>query len=545
MRLDAVEWKKTQPLAEDYVKNLPSVSERFDFLPWDKTEWKRRADWLDAFEADRSSRADRTGLLDALLRFNEKIGNAPEAMEALKRLADPSALAVVGGQQAGLFTGPLMVIYKAVTLIAAAKEAQKLLNRPVVPVFWIAGEDHDFDEVNHWYTLSAQLEIDKWKLPHPTGLRTSVSRLPVQEWGEALEHMDTVLPQSEFKPELMDKLRRFAEGSSTLTDYFARVMAWLFGRHGLILMDSDDPGLRALEAPMFERLIADCGPLNRSFLEGKAAVEQLGYKPQAEVSGNGVNLFLFDENEERRLLHQEGGLISDKRGTLTYKQEELAELARTNPNRFSNNVLTRPLMQEFLFPVLGTVLGPGEIGYWGLLREAFHRAGFRMPLVFPRLEFTLLEGTVQKQMEKYGLSFADVLEHFEEKKNAWLRQQDQLGLDDTFAATKRKFAELYEPVLQSVGTINPGIRKLGETNLNKILEQIDFLHARAAEAHESQFASALRHWERIRLSLAPFLKPQERVYNVFAYFNKYGTDWLDELVEQPLEPDGKHRLIYF
>lgn len=545
MRLDAVEWKKTQLFAEDYLKNLPSVSGRFDFLPWDKTEWKRRADWLDGFDAGRPSRADRAGLIDALQRFNEHIQNAPEALRAVHRLADPATLAVVGGQQAGLFTGPLMVVYKAVSLIGAAKQAENLLGRPVVPVFWIAGEDHDFDEVNHWYTLTPQLEIDKWKLPHPTGVRTSVSRLPIESWGEALEHMDAVLPQSEFKTELMDRLRGFSEASSTLTVFFARVMAWLFGRHGLILMDSDDPALRALEAPMFERLIADSGVLNRAFLEGKSAVEKLGYQPQADVSGNGVNLFLFDENEERKLLHQEEGLIADKRGTLTYTPEQLAELARTNPSRFSNNVLTRPLMQEFLFPVLGTVLGPGEIGYWGLLREAFHTVGFRMPVVFPRLEFTLLEGTVQKHLEKYALTFSDVLEHFEEKKAVWLREQDQLGLEGTFTETKRTFADLYEPVVQKVGTINPGLRKLGETNLKKILDQIDFLHARAAEAQESQFASALRHWERIRLTLAPYSKPQERVYNVFAYLNKYGTDWLDELLQLSLEPDGKHRLIYF
>jgi uncharacterized protein YllA (UPF0747 family) len=202
-------------------------------------------------------------------------------------------------------------------------------------------------------------------------------------------------------------------------------------------------------------------------------------------------------------------------------------------------------MQDYLFPVLSVVLGPSEIAYWGLLRRAFSLFGLQMPVVVPRYEFTLLEGTIQKQMGKFGLEFDDVVHRLDEKQAAWLEAQGSLQVEELFAETKAKFAALYEPVVASVSGINPGLRKLGETNMQKIVEQIEFLEAKASEGFRSQHESALRHWERIRMSVMPNGKPQERVYNVFQYWVKYGGGWLRELAETPLSRDGSHRIVYF
>ena len=111
----------------------------------------------------------------------------------------------------------------------------------------------------------------------------------------------------------------------------------------------------------------------------------------------------------------------------------------TTPDQLSNNVMSRPLMQEYLFPVLATVLGPGEIAYWALTKQAFEQFHMRMPIVVPRMEFTLIEGTIKKQMDKYELTLTDVLERFDEKKQAWLDAQDTLQLNDRFEAVKESF----------------------------------------------------------------------------------------------------------
>lgn len=543
MQLVQAKRVKSQQLAEDYVHQFDRVAERFDYHPWKVEEWYNRSGWLKDSEDDR---ADRSKLVELLTIYNEEIGNAdPAVQEALCQLGGKDASVIIGGQQAGLFTGPLLVIHKAITIIRLAREKTAQLGKPVIPVFWIAGEDHDFDEVNHWYTLTSQLQVERFRLEHPTGLREAVSRLQFESWSEALSQMDEWLPPSEFKPELMERLHTFAGSSRTLTELFARIMGWLFGSYGLVLVDSNDPRLRRLEAPLFSRLIEESTDVNRCILEGVKQVEQLGYTPQADQTEGNANLFFYDEKGERTLLQRDGEGFTDRKRSFRLEAQALQDVVRVEPERFSNNVMTRPLMQDYLFPVLGVVLGPGEIAYWAMTRQAFHRIGFRMPILMPRLEFTLVEGTIHKNMMKFGLSYDDVMDHFEDRRAEWLQDQGQYEVEELFSDTRRRILELYRPVLETASSINPGLAKLGDTNRQKIMEQLEYMRKKTSDALESKFSSGLRQLDRIRLGLNPLSKPQERVYNVFAYLNKYGVGWIGELIEQDYDNDGEHRLVYF
>lgn len=545
MRLEQVDFPSGQPLTEAYIHQFAEVSGLYDYNPWDEADWKARAAWLDR---ERPAGADREQLADALRRFNEKAGNSAAALALIERLRDPGALCIVGGQQAGLLTGPLLVIHKAITIIQAARTASKRLDRTVLPVFWIAGEDHDFDEVNHAYVLSPEQQVEKLAVEHPGDARTSVSRLRFrpEQWASALEQLDKALLPTEYKPALLEKLQAYTLEASTLTDLFARILAELFGEYGLILVDSDDPAIRALERPMFQQLIEKRAGINEALHEARSQIEGLGYRPAAELNEQATNLFVFDDNGERLLLYRtaEEGVWSDRRGSRSFTVNQLLEWADAAPERLSNNVMTRPLMQDFLFPVLGAVLGGSEIAYWGLTRKAFHALGMRMPLLLPRISFTLVEGTVQKNMQKYGLTLEDVLYRLQEKQEAWLKEQDRLQLEDRFAELKQRFRLDYEPLIETISGINPGLKKLGETNLAKILEQIEFLENKSADAVRSQYESGLRQFQRVGLSAMPGGKLQERVYNVYGYLNKYGDNWLKELLSMELSIDGKHYACY-
>ncbi len=543
--METVEWRTGQPLTDDYINRSEKASGLYDYDPWSKGAWSARADWLDR---ERPFGADREGLAEALRAFNRKAGNAPEALQGIESLRDARTLCVVGGQQASLFTGPLMVVYKAITIIQAARQSAEALNRPVVPVFWIAGEDHDFDEVNHTYFLSADLRVEKMKVERPDDRRTSVSQtlLSREQWESALAQLDASLMPTEFKEGVLAEFRFAAESSDTLVDGFAKLLAGLFGKYGLVLLDSDDPALRRLEGPMFHTLIERSSAIGEALLRNRARLQELGYEPQADGSENSLNLFVFDERGERTLLFADasGQCYTDRKGERRFSKEQLLDWAQTAPERLSNNVMTRPLMQDYLLPVLGTVLGPAEIAYWGLTQQAFHTLGMRMPILWPRLGFTIVEGTAQKNMQKLGLTLDDVRFRLEERRQAWLEAQDRWQLKDRFADVKNKFRELYEPIVSSVAEINPGLQKLGETNLGKILEQIDFFGQKAEDGLRSQNESGLRQFARIGQSVLPSGKLQERVFNISAYLNKYGSAWLDELVQTPHEIDGKHRICY-
>ena len=349
MRFETYVHMKMHPIAEDYGKALAPALSRFDapspYAAPDRV-WAERAARLDARELRLA--VDRAAVAEAVVQYNRKHNDVPEAMRAAEGLRDPAALVVAGGQQAGLFTGPMLVVYKAMTILRTAKQASRALGRPVVPVFWIAGEDHDWDEANHTFVVTPQLETRKIAIPHPaTDGRTAVSRttVPPEAWASAIEALADGLMDTEFKPGVLDALRGIADASPTLSDAFAKTMSLLFGKHGLVLIDGDDPGLRAVEAPMFQALIARRDELSAALKAGEREVAALGYPLQAESADDGFNLFLF-EGGERKLLFRDGEDAVDRKGTIRMPAEELLRRAGEEPSAFSNNALTRPLMQE-------------------------------------------------------------------------------------------------------------------------------------------------------------------------------------------------------
>ncbi|MDQ6418979.1 bacillithiol biosynthesis cysteine-adding enzyme BshC [Paenibacillus sp. LHD-117] len=507
-------------------------------------DWETRWQRLGASGNTRAAAAD---VASVLRGYNERFGASEATMRNIAALAE-GAPVIVGGQQAGLWTGPLLVIHKAVSVIGAAKSAGEQLGVHVVPVFWIAGEDHDWDEANHAYVITAEQELRKLMATKPEGTRTSVSRTTIgaEQWEQLASELEQSLPHSEFKAPMMEELRQLSGECSSLTEMFASIMTKLFRSEGLVLLDADDPALRKVEAPMFRRMLEQNEKLDAAYKASAAQVKSLGYPLQAELAEGSANLFLFqsDKQDERTLLYKKDGFFQDRKGTVTWTQDELLRLVDERPEQFSNNVMTRPLMQDYLFPVIAAVLGPGEIAYWATTGEAFRALGMEMPILVPRMSYTLIEGTIAKNMAKYELSFADVMERFEEKKSAWLKGQDSLDIESKFGEAKASFESMYLPLLELAGSIQAGLTKLGETNMAKILEQIGYLESKTIDAYNKQFEASTRQLERIRLSLQPLGKPQERVVNMAGYWNRYGDEWLKKLLEAPYSRTGEHEIVY-
>ncbi|AWP28853.1 bacillithiol biosynthesis cysteine-adding enzyme BshC [Paenibacillus sp. Cedars] len=529
-------------LAQDYIHHFERVSGFYGEDHRSEHGYAERVKWLDLSE---DKRVQRKVLVDCLRTYNQLHNDHPAVHTSLQLLEQPGTVTMVGGQQSGLFTGPLLVIYKAITVIQAAREAEERLNRPVVPVFWIAGEDHDWDEVNHTFFLRQDQQISKIKLDAKDGLRTSVSYTGVAEedWNLMLSELQTKLSDSEYKADILKLARDACNGSRGLSEAFAKLINRLFGKYGLILLDSADPGLRALEVPVFESLITHNETLGLSYQQAARDIKGLGYDVQADVSENGANLFYLHEGR-RLLLYREGNVFSDRKGMVTLTEQELLRDLHAHPERFSNNVLTRPIMQDCLLPVLGTILGPGEISYWAITRYAFADLGLQMPLIIPRMSFSIVDGTVHKLMEKYEISFEDVHNRLDKKRETWLASKDELNLEDRFSKTREQFEALYQPLIEDLGRMQSGLLKLGLTNKDKILEQMDYLLSKSRNALEQQHEAALAQWKRIEQTLLPEGKPQERVYNILEYMNRYGLNLVDSLMEIPYESSGIHRVVY-
>jgi bacillithiol biosynthesis cysteine-adding enzyme BshC len=385
----------------------------------------------------------------------------------------------------------------------------------------------------------------KIKLNKQPERRSSVSAIKVEavEWKQAIADIEQSLPDSEHKAEIMRMIENGLTDSYGLSEAFAKLLGLLFGTYGLVLLDSADPSLRKLEASVFKQLVQHNDELEQAYRTTAARIVDYGYHLQADVHEGGANLFYIHE-DERLLLFKKAGLFTDRHGLVVFTVDELLEEIDRHPERFSNNVLTRPLMQDSLFPVLASVLGLGEIAYWAITRDAFGVLEMQMPILLPRMSFTLVEPGVEKHMLKYELSFGQVRDGLEERKKQWIATQDQLGMQDQFSGAKEAFVRMYEPLVQQTGLIEKGLLPLGETNRDKILAQIAYLEAKVQEALLRQNETALRQWDRIEWSLFPFGQPQERAYTIYHFLNRHGLSLIDMIMSVPLDLTGTHRVIY-
>lgn len=544
MNIEQQPLPSSQPLAEAMIHHYSKVEHFYEYDLTRREEWARRIDWLKQSDG---RRLDRIKLTQVLKDFNREHNPHEAVMASIDLLEQGGTAVIVGGQQSGLLTGPLFVIYKALSIIKAAKEAQEKLSHPVVPVFWIAGEDHDWDEVDHTYLLSADQQIKRIRIAKRSEQRTPVSQVKVmqEDWGQIADELDNLLQNTEFKSGLLDAYRTLASQSGTLTECFAKLIGTLFGRFGLIVMDSADPHLRMLEVPVFERMIKQNDELEQAYLSAGKELAAGGFSLQADVHEGGANLFYVHEGE-RKLLFKQKGVFTDRKGTCSFSADELLAELHAHPERFSNNVLTRPLMQDSVLPVLGTVLGAGEIAYWALTGKAFQAFGIQMPVLVPRESFTMIDGAVQRNMEKYGLEWNDVnnKDSLSDKREAWLKEQDHLHLEERFAEIKSSFEAMYNPLIEQLGTVQAGLIKLGGANRDKIIEQIEYLRNKSMDALAKSNDSGIRHFERIEQSVIPMGRLQERTYNAFYYLNRYGWSWIDELAGIPYDVTGTHRILY-
>lgn len=543
MKVESWNWTKNQPLAETYIHQYHQVQSLYEYDHRNDSSWVERAEWLDR---TRGSRADRNRLADALRQYNLSIGASPAALANVEKLRDERALVVVGGQQSGLFTGPALAVWKAITIVQTAARAAERLGRPVLPVFWIAGEDHDWEEVNHFHYLAGDLSVRKYRLPDvPLAGRAPVSRVELTEeaWRSALDALSAAMADTEHKPGLLEQLRRLTHSSRTLSEQFARIFAWLFADSGLVLADAADPALRRLEGPMFRRIIEERRPLGAAIVAGRDDVGAMGFVPQADASEEQLHLFVLERGQRLPLIERDG-VIADRKTGRRWTERELADIAEREPERLSNDALTRPIMQDYVLPVLATVLGPAEIAYWGLLRRAFAQFGMKMPILLPRQEYTLIDPASAKAMQRLGLTFAEVANGLAARREQLLAGMERHPLSDRFDDVRRRILEAYEPLAAAVAEQQPELANIAETNVRKLQEQIDYLRRRAEDAYFKRQESPLRQLDTVAAKLLPMGKPQERVYSVFGYLNQHGFAWFVELVRKPPEDAAMHQLIY-
>ncbi len=517
----------TQPLrgprlVDDYFAGAPALAPFFTGSPWDPDAYRRRAEAVGA----RFDRAARERVAAAMRPVG---AGTAERLEALVR---EDGFFVTTGQQTGLFTGPLYTIYKALSAIRLAGALEALLGKPVLPLFWLASTDHDFDEVNHVELLDAQNALHRLELPSdPAAPPVSMARRVLGAGVEStLDELAQALPPSEFAPPLLDLARKAYRPEATMAEAFEEMFAGVLASFQLVLVDPSHPELKRLAAPVLAREIAHAAEHEAALERQSARLVAAGYHAQVSVGGGAVNVSYEDETGRERLVREDGRFLL-RRTKRRLAEAEVEALLESEPERFSANVLLRPVVESALFPTVAYVGGPAELSYFAQTGCLFRAHGLEMPLVYPRASVTLVERKVATVVEKFGLGIEDFRQPVRELAARIIRDEMPPEVAEAAAALRRSLHEGYAALAQAAQRLDPTLkgpltaaRNSSDVALREAEKKI-LSHAKARSAE------TVEQLEKAAVNLYPHGIPQERVLNGLQYLARYGPELLPAIAE--------------
>lgn len=486
---------------------------------------------------------DRERLVEILKIRNKKLGASNSTLNEIDKLADTRCLAVVTGQQAGFMTGPMYTIYKAVTAIKLARKQEKVLGVPVVPVFWIASEDHDFEEVANTYIATNKLE--RLSIKRPSHIKSSIGKIEindnikeVSQW--FLGHFKNEI----FYNDLVSIVDSSLETSENLAEYFSKIMTKLFENQGLIIIDPMWSEVRCLQKSFIKDAIKNRVVINDIFNKTTENLEAEGFKKQITLMKNGINLFREVNGSRQRLeFNAETNNIESFDGSFVKSLEGILDDVDKETGSYSMNVVMRPIGQDVLLPTLAYVAGPGEMNYYSQLKDVYSVFNKKMPIIYPRENFTVVESNTVELADKFNMELESLLlMKKNEMHNLILDKNDSFGIDSRFNEFYNKFDNIYDEMLKELKNEFNGIVEFEEKNKQLICYQVEYLRKKVKLQNRKRHKDLLCDANILLDHISPMEHLQERCFSYLMYYSKKGDQLIDWLIND-IEIDINHRLI--
>jgi bacillithiol biosynthesis cysteine-adding enzyme BshC len=510
---------RTSQLFTDYLF-APEKVARFYEHPWEGVDGLAK---LAPSIAAGFTRRDE--IADALAFLNRAAGNSPKALENVELLRRPDAVAVVTGQQAGLFGGPLFTVHKALTAILLV---ERLRDRgvPAVPVFWIASEDHDFDEVDHTSVVGGDGTLATVRIG-PCGDSPDRPVGQVSLCGSVAATIDelfSALPRTVFTDGLRADVEEAYAPGNGYAEAFARLMAKLFGPYGVVLIDPLAPALKELAAPTYRSAVEHAAEIADALVERSRVLVEAGYHAQVHTSSDMMGLFILEHDR-------------------SYELEELLSLVDNCPTCLSPNVTLRPAVQDTLLPTVAYVGGPAEVAYFAQLQPVYQIVGRPMPVIVPRASATIVDHHSARTLDRYGLCLEDFFEGHE----AVLQKAVERSLDSptatTFDETRDRLEADLDRLRVSLERSDPTLAAALDTSRRKMLYQLGKLRTRFVHAAAGRDELLRRRLTAAESLLYPDRGLQERTLNALMYFNQTGYQLVADLARE-IDPECReHQLV--
>jgi bacillithiol synthase len=511
-------------LFADYAANHEPIAPFFASSPWSQN-WQTAAPAL--------TPVHRTALADLLREQNRSWGAGEATLAQIERLR-AGAGAVVTGQQVALFGGPLFSLLKAATVVERARAAG------MVPIFWLASEDHDLAEVDH-ITLPSRHALHSLRL-HREEASTGRPVGSLALGAKIAPLLDRAAERIGGTPEF-DLLAASYTPEATFTSAFARLLSGIFAEQGLVVIDASSRTFHALGAPVLRHAVEYAADLEAALHKRDGLLTERGYHSQVLVTPGGSLLFLLDaETGARVALRRKGkSWIAGKR---TFAANELLAILEAEPERLSPNALLRPVFQDFVLPTAAYIAGPAEIAYFAQSQVLFQAILGRTTAVLPRLSATLIEPAIAKVMAQHDLSLADILQSHPDELAHRLgaRAIPIEGKQQLAAAGNALHGEL-ETLLAWTQSLDAGLGRAAGVAASKMRYQMNRIRRLAANYQLQKEASIRRHVDTLSFNLFPDRHPQERTIGGIAYLSRYGGSLIAILMEAAAQICPGHKAI--
>ena len=527
------------PLFLDYLYDFPVVEKYYN--------GDYRADEFIAAHTEKISSfaRDRETLAQVLWEQAEHFQCGAKSRAHIELLRKENTFAVVTGQQVGIFSGPLYTLYKILTTIKLTEHlAEKYPDKNFVPIFWLEGEDHDFAEMSSVSVLTADNSFQLFQyliggIPQEKNYGAVGEIIFDFFFNECKATIFSTLLPTEFSAQMKEIFSTaYSDGVSFNAAFVALINA-LLEDSGLIFLSANDRRLKNLLLPLFKKEILEHPKSSQLVIERSAELEE---KYHAQLKPRPVNLFLF---------HSDGRFAIDSidekfwlRGTRKYfSRDELLSILETSPEKFSPNVVLRPLCQETLLPTVAYIAGPSEIAYFAQLKPLYEYFSIPMPVIYPRASATIVEQRISNVLEKFHLSIEDFFRGKDDVVQRISQQLSAINIEEVFQGAEKEITNQLEQLREALQPIDATLVPAMENARNKMLFQLHSMKERATAATQKKHQTALLQIEKAFHSFLPNDNWQERELNIIYFLNKYGMDFLTMLKTELSPFIFHHQLI--
>lgn len=455
------------------------------------------------------------------------------ARARLEAVREGDGYVVTTGQQPGLFGGPLYSLYKAVTAAVLADELESHLGRPVAPVFWVASEDHDWDEANHTWLVDVDNELRRLALPDVEG--AGDRPLHGLAMGDGIEDriddLVQLLPETDFAGPYLELIRDAWTPDATLPSAFEKTLSSLLEPLGILWVQAHDPWLKEASAGVLRAELDGAAGHEAALLERAREMEAEGHGLQVPILEGGINLFMRGPAGRERVYRDPEG-IRLRHSEATFTLDEVHRRLDDDPGILSPNVLLRPVVESAVLPTLAYVAGPGEMNYFAQLEPLFQAHGIGMPVVVPRLGAFVVESKVGKVLDKFDLDLEALNRPFHDLAGERARDEVPDDVRRALGSFKGAIARGVGEIVEAVKSVDPTLKGPVQHVRSVAFDALSDVEKKVVQAVKRENEIALQQIEKAHLHLYPQGTPQERIFNPFYYLVRYGGDFVRQVADE-------------